>query len=92
MLNQEKGGYVLKSGDCSILCTHHPSFGRSAETNLRDINLEVSTVQALVVTGPVGCGKSLLLQAILGEIELKTGSMNVGGIGLTIQTLCYLKR
>ncbi|KAF7861880.1 hypothetical protein EAF04_007762 [Stromatinia cepivora] len=82
VLNQEKGGYVLKSRDCSILSIRHASFGWGAETNLHDINLEVGPAQHVAVTGPVGCGKSLLLQAILGEIGLKTGSMNVGGIGI----------
>ncbi|KAI9650765.1 hypothetical protein NHQ30_000792 [Ciborinia camelliae] len=80
--NKEKGEYLLKSRGCSILSIRHASFGWGAETNLHDINLEVGRGQHVAITGPVGSGKSLLLQAILGEIELKTGTMHVGGIGI----------
>eukprot|EP01034_Spumella_vulgaris_P035073 gene35073-43244_t len=36
---------------------------------LRDIQLSVSRGEILVVVGPVGCGKSSLLSAVLGEIS-----------------------
>ncbi|TGO64712.1 hypothetical protein BCON_0006g01150 [Botryotinia convoluta] len=60
----------------------HASLGWSTETILHDINFEIAAGQHVAVTGPVGCGKSLLLQAILGEVELKAGTMHVGGIGV----------
>lgn len=60
----------------------HASFGWDTETGLHDINFEIAAGQHIAVTGPVGCGKSLLLQAILGEVELKAGTMHVGGIGI----------
>ncbi|TGO16824.1 hypothetical protein BTUL_0024g00700 [Botrytis tulipae] len=53
-----------------------------SKTDLHDINFEIAAGQHVAVTGPVGCGKSLLLQAILGEVELKAGTMHVGGIGI----------
>ncbi|KAF7880654.1 uncharacterized protein EAF02_007500 [Botrytis sinoallii] len=82
VLNQEKEEYAVKSKDLSVLSMRYASFGWGTEISLHDINFEIAAGQHVAVTGPVGCGKSLLLQAILGEVELKTGTMHVGGIGI----------
>ncbi|KAF7933489.1 hypothetical protein EAE99_003374 [Botrytis elliptica] len=82
VLNQEKEEYAVKSKDLSMLSMRHASFGWGTEISLHDINFEIAAGQHVAVTGPVGCGKSLLLQAILDEVELKTGTMHVGGIGI----------
>ncbi|KAF5876101.1 putative abc multidrug protein [Botrytis fragariae] len=82
VLSQEKEEYPVKSKDLSILSMRHASLGWSTETILHDINFEIVAGQHVAVTGPVGCGKSLLLQAILGEVELKAGTMHVGGVGI----------
>ncbi|KAI1123876.1 putative ATP-binding cassette transporter [Nemania abortiva] len=58
-----------------ILSIRHGSFGWSDQTLLKDIDLDVSAGQHVVITGPVGCGKSLLLQAILGELEPRSGEI-----------------
>eukprot|EP00940_MAST-03C_sp_MAST-3C-sp2_P000992 g992.t1 len=42
---------------------------------LRDIDLQVSVGQLLLVAGPTGCGKSALIQGILGEIRCIGGSV-----------------
>lgn len=56
-----------------IISIRHGSFGWNDQTLLKDINLDISAGQHVIVTGPVGCGKSLLLQAILGELEPRSG-------------------
>lgn len=42
---------------------------------LSSISLSARRGQLIAVSGPVGCGKSALLQAVLGELQLDTGSM-----------------
>ncbi|KAL3664789.1 hypothetical protein V7S43_009969 [Phytophthora oleae] len=46
---------------------------------LRDVNLEVKKGEFLVVQGTVGCGKSSLCSALLGEMEKRKGTVFVGG-------------
>ncbi|KAJ9315863.1 hypothetical protein DTO271D3_3841 [Paecilomyces variotii] len=42
---------------------------------LQDINLHVEQGTLTILTGPVGCGKTTLLKAILGEIPLERGAV-----------------
>ncbi|KAM7483828.1 hypothetical protein LguiB_008411 [Lonicera macranthoides] len=51
----------------------------SAIPTLQEINLEVRLGQKIAVCGPVGCGKSSLLYAILGEIARTSGTVDVIG-------------
>jgi ABC-type multidrug transport system fused ATPase/permease subunit len=44
---------------------------------LHDINLIISSCELIIVTGRVGSGKSLLLLALLGELQLETGVSNI---------------
>ncbi|XP_001637478.3 ATP-binding cassette sub-family C member 4 isoform X1 [Nematostella vectensis] len=46
---------------------------------LRHVSLSASSNQVVMVTGPVGCGKTALLMAILKEIPLKQGSVTLCG-------------
>ncbi|PSN41132.1 Multidrug resistance-associated protein 4 [Blattella germanica] len=46
---------------------------------LSSINLQVKPGKLCAVIGPVGSGKSSLLQAVLGELPLSNGSLSVGG-------------
>ncbi|CAJ0609669.1 unnamed protein product [Cylicocyclus nassatus] len=46
---------------------------------LRNINLSVKRGQLVAIVGKVGTGKSSLLQAILGEMNKVSGSVNVSG-------------
>ncbi|KAG7997591.1 hypothetical protein I3843_01G218100 [Carya illinoinensis] len=46
---------------------------------LREVNLEIKWGQKVAVCGPVGAGKSSLLNAILGEIPKISGTVNVFG-------------
>ncbi|KAK8910658.1 hypothetical protein QC760_001596 [Botrytis cinerea] len=60
----------------------HASFGWGTESILRDVSFDIAAGQHVAVTGPVGCGKSLLLQAILGEVKLKAENLHVKSIGI----------
>ncbi|TMW67828.1 hypothetical protein Poli38472_007500 [Pythium oligandrum] len=46
---------------------------------LRDVNLRVRMGDFIVVHGPVGCGKSSLCAALLGDMTRIDGSVYVGG-------------
>ena len=49
---------------------------------LKGLNLTITRGQHIVITGSVGSGKSLLLNAILGEVEPRAGSIQVQGVGV----------
>lgn len=51
----------------------------SAENTLTDLTLEVEKGQLIGVIGPVGSGKSSLLQMILSEIRPKSGNVILNG-------------
>lgn len=49
----------------------------AAEPALKDITLAIDRREVVVVIGPTACGKSTLLRAILGEVDLLSGSIYV---------------
>ena len=49
------------------------------EDTLADINMEVDAGQLVAIIGPVGSGKSSVLQAVLGELAASQGSVGVSG-------------
>lgn len=49
------------------------------EECLKDLNIDFPRGMLIGVIGPVGAGKSSLLQAILCELPLKSGSISVNG-------------
>lgn len=53
---------------------------------LKNVNMRVEHHQLVAVVGPVGCGKSSLISAFLGEMEKETGRINqVGKIAFVAQ-------
>ena len=46
---------------------------------LQNISIEVGKNQLVAITGPVGCGKTSLLQAILGELPCHSGEITYSG-------------
>lgn len=48
-------------------------------TTLKNINLKVKKGNLTAVVGSVGCGKTSLISALLGEMEKIKGSVNVDG-------------
>ncbi|CAO1343275.1 unnamed protein product [Diamesa hyperborea] len=49
------------------------------EKTLKNINLSVKKANLTAVVGSVGCGKSSLISALLGEMEKTLGTVNVDG-------------
>ena len=44
-------------------------------TALKDISLKISKNELVMITGPVGCGKSALIGTILGELNIIKGTL-----------------
>lgn len=64
---------------CITISNGHFGFANDKPI-LQRIDLTVNRGQHVVITGPAGCGKSLLLQALLGEVSSKNnGQVNVTG-------------
>ena len=87
--NGEAGGPTESD---TVVQFHNASFAYSrdegADLALRNISLAVKRGELIGVCGKVACGKSSLLLSILGETELKEGTMtkNVGkGVGYASQ-------
>lgn len=70
-------------GDAVVFKNASVSFPSDSETTeddrfvLRDINLEFPNDALSVISGPTGSGKSLLLAAILGEVDVLSGYIQV---------------
>jgi multiple sugar transport system ATP-binding protein len=50
---------------------------------IEDLSLEVASGEFLVLLGPSGCGKSTLLNGIAGLLDLRSGSIEIGGQDVT---------
>jgi ABC-type multidrug transport system fused ATPase/permease subunit len=63
-----------------VVAVEDGEFGWDHETALlRNVNLEVKDGEFLVLHGPVGCGKSSLCSALLGEMVKHSGTVFIGG-------------
>jgi len=52
---------------------------QSDPPTLKDVNLEVAPKEFTIIVGSVGSGKSTLLSAILGEVPIEKGDLEVNG-------------
>lgn len=50
------------------------------ENTLDDVNLRIQPGTVVAIIGPVGGGKSSLIQAILGELPIDSGTMKINGV------------
>jgi ABC-type multidrug transport system fused ATPase/permease subunit len=55
------------------------SYGASLEPLLKNVNLSLAPGTLALVAGPVGCGKSNFLQAVMGNMTCLKGEKRVGG-------------
>ena len=53
--------------------------GSGTTEQLKNIDLEIKSGSLTAIVGHVGCGKSLLLQSILGETDKTIGSIQIKG-------------
>lgn len=51
----------------------------ATEYTLDDVNLRVQPETLVAIIGPVGAGKSSLMQSILGELQIESGEMKING-------------
>lgn len=51
----------------------------NTEETLENVSLLVQPGTLAAIIGPVGAGKSSLIQAILGELKINSGSIDVNG-------------
>ncbi|KAG1678436.1 Multidrug resistance-associated protein 1 [Nymphon striatum] len=67
--------------DANVVCMKNGTFSweKSSKSCLSNINLNVDQGKLIGVVGQVGSGKSSLLSAVLGEMHLKEGRVNVNG-------------
>lgn len=61
----------------TLITIEHLSYNIHKEEILKDINLEISQKDFLVIIGPNGGGKSTLLKLILGIYEIHSGSITI---------------
>lgn len=52
-------------------------YGNNEAPVLKELNFEIKTSQIAMIIGPVGCGKSTLIHALLGEIPKSSGSIHI---------------
>jgi ATP-binding cassette, subfamily C (CFTR/MRP), member 1 len=81
-LSQEKEGLKSQSLDdlnSYAVMIKSGAFGydTSQEPKLKKVNLEIPIGKLTMLVGPVGSGKSTMLKAILGEVQIMDGSVYV---------------
>lgn len=70
---------LMKSRQLSIINVTCHWIKDSTKPTLKKISFEAFDGELILVTGPVGCGKSSLLSAILGELPLSSGKISCSG-------------
>lgn len=66
-------------GPTDALCIEDGSFGWETEKDavLKDISLRAPQGKMTMIVGPVGCGKTTLLKALLGEVPRLSGQVKI---------------
>ncbi|NWZ46621.1 MRP3 protein, partial [Haliaeetus albicilla] len=70
---------VIAPGNAISVTNATFSWGKELKPSLKDINLLVPSGALVAVVGHVGCGKSSLVSALLGEMEKLEGEVAVKG-------------
>ncbi|CAK1540432.1 unnamed protein product [Leptosia nina] len=78
-LDQESVEHDPKDPNPLSIENGHFSWGDASEPILKNINLQVPRGHLVAVVGAVGCGKSSLLSALLGEMNKISGRINTYG-------------
>ncbi|KAK4248096.1 P-loop containing nucleoside triphosphate hydrolase protein [Corynascus novoguineensis] len=73
----EKGNQSHRSPTLAVRLRDVAFGDRHAGLILRNVSMEVSHGSLVIVSGSVGSGKSMLLRALLGEIQLAQGSIQL---------------
>nr|XP_045582319.1 ATP-binding cassette sub-family C member 4-like isoform X3 [Procambarus clarkii] len=77
----QKSNLRPKQKDCGLTVTSLKAKWSEAteEDTLSNVSCSVKSGELLAIIGPVGAGKGSLLQAILGELPIKAGSISIRG-------------
>ena len=54
-----------------------------ADTALDDVSIDVASGETLVIFGPSGAGKTVLLRCVAGAIDADEGAIAIGGVDMT---------
>jgi ABC-type multidrug transport system fused ATPase/permease subunit len=70
--------------DLTAIFVQKGSFGwdKEKEPLLQSINMIVPKEKMTMLVGPVGCGKSTLIKALLGEASTMAGTIQVSSLGI----------
>lgn len=70
--------------DC--IRVHDGTFGWNAEDDpvLRNLQITIHPGDIVFVLGPVGCGKSTLIKALLGETPVSSGTMTLSHLDISL--------
>ena len=79
-LPQDMNCFQIENQD-NVIEIKNASFlaGSGTTEQLKNIDLEIKSGSLTAIVGHVGCGKSLLLQSILGETDKTIGSIQIKG-------------
>ena len=83
--NQDKG--ILSINKSIDLKNTHYNYPSSSRTILKDINISIPAKSTLGLIGTTGCGKTTILDIILGLLQPKQGSLEVDGKVITKKNL-----
>lgn len=79
-LTQKTDEFIIKSDEKAVLMKNVTATWELNRTNtLNNIELELPQGKLCAIIGPVGAGKSSLLQLLLGELPILDGSVIVNG-------------
>jgi ATP-binding cassette subfamily C (CFTR/MRP) protein 1 len=70
---------LKQSAAVGAVSFENATFAYGTEISLRNVNLTINPGEFVAVVGPVGSGKSSILSAIMGEMNLTEGSYKSGG-------------
>ncbi|XP_018575091.1 multidrug resistance-associated protein 4-like [Anoplophora glabripennis] len=77
--NNNNSNYIIDKNAISLKQLTAKWHASSTDSALTNINLNVPRGRLIGIIGPVGCGKSSLLQTILGELEVASGTIQING-------------
>ncbi len=78
-LNESAVGHDESEADPLVIQKGTFSWGKEEKPVLEDINIHVKKGSLTAVVGTVGAGKSSLISAFLGELDMDQGRVNVNG-------------
>ncbi len=81
----EKSVFPFSKTDVDAMCVENGSFGWDPEKQalVSSIQLKIPRGKLTMIVGPVGCGKTILLKSLLGEVPALSGSVKLSAGGVS---------